>query len=246
MTLLPAPDHFSSGACKHCVALFLMKGARPTENHMSATLTLVKHAGRLFGLTAGHVVEMAVAAGMDLATVRGKVEHFPPDRFWSPASLDAPDISLVELQTDLWKTLKKKPISLRTSPLFDELTHGIAVGFPTDTKFRLACFGGYFVASPCVHVIAESSAREGGTFVLHSELPKTPDVENLSGLSGGPVFWTSAKDYGLLGVVRSAPSIEPPSTGGLTPGPRLMIRVQRVTPERFDHWLEQMPAKRPL
>jgi hypothetical protein len=222
-----------------------MEGVYPTEIQESATLTLLESKGVLLGITCKHVVDRAKETGVELATVRGGIQRLPLESFWHPSPKlpwlgMTPDIAIIQL--DPWFPERVGKIALRLTPGISlaKATHGVAVGYPEKIKSRISDAGGYYVASPCVHLLAENSATsEAETFVLFSELPEAPVVTELSGLSGGPVFWTSADSYGLLGIVRSAQKVIPPteqdSFGG---GPRLAIRAERVTSERVDSWVE--------
>ncbi len=235
--LFPAPDSFNKAACRHCVALFLLDGERPTAQMANGTLTLVSLDEEVFGITAYHVIEAAIKSGTTPATVRGRVHSFPIEAFKQPCaplpSIAAPDLAVISIDPSLLRFLKKTPVPLERQP-DSAASHGIAVGYPTNLKYRVSLCGGYFVASPCVHVVAEHASAPGPHITLYSELTAIPKVTSLSGISGGPIFWTSADNYGLLGITRSAPEIVPPSAepcdGSFGGGPRLMIRGERISP----------------
>lgn len=242
--LFPTPGHFNRQACRHCVALFLLRGQVPTETQANGTLTFVSLGDQAFGITGQHVISAARASDTELATVRGRVQRFPIDSFWQPPPVlpggEPPDLAVTPVDRGVLTALKKTAVPLERQP-DNHPSHGIAVGFPTNIKFRVSVCGGYFVASPCVHVVAANASPDGAIFTLYSEIPAVPSVASLSGISGGPIFWTSAERYGLLGITRSSPEIVPsspePGENSFGGGPRLMVRGERITARLLEQWL---------
>lgn len=243
--LFPTPDDFNRKACLHCAALFLIPpGQDPSASQLNGTLTLLTLGEKVFGVTAQHVVDVARAQGKRLATVRGLVKDFPLDSFWQPRAIvpgaEPPDLAITDLEPSLLTLLGKEAVPLERQPDGNP-SHGVAVGFPTEIKFRVAAPGGYFIASTCVHVPAENSSPAGPFFTLFSELSTSPSISTLSGISGGPIFWTSEGDYGLFGITRSGPEVDPPLSGtgkgSFGGGPRLVVRGERITPSILNDWL---------
>jgi hypothetical protein len=70
-----------------------------------------------------------------------------------------------------------------------------------------------------------------------SELEQVSEIEELSGMSGGPVFWSDEERYGLLGFVKEAPTVVA-SGGGeeLTDKPRVQIMCQRASYADLERW----------
>jgi len=204
----------------------------------------------LYALTAYHVVRRAAETDTSLATVRNEIQRFDLARFWQPHSSvpggSRPDVSIYRISPEIVDILKGEAITV-CGRLSVDPAHSIAVGYPTLKKRTLPVpGGGGFIESPGVHAIAEMSSISDSSFVCYSELPPDTNEEELSGMSGGPVFWTSEETYGLLGIITDAPTMVPstsePGEGSFGGGPRLIFRGERVTVERMDEWLRDRPS----
>ncbi len=246
------PDEFASRSHQHCAPLFLLRGKWPSLDDESATLTLVLHKGAVYGLTAYHVVRRAIEVRASPATVRNVIQKLEARGFIQPQATvpngSRPDIGIHPLSPDFLERLCGKAASVSVHHS-DAPSHGIAVGFPTRRRSALLLpIGGGFIESTGVHAVSEMSSWSESTFLCASALPDGANEEELSGMSGGPIFWTSEDDYILLGIITDAPTIVPgssePSEGSLGGGPRLIFRGERVTCGRLDEWLRDMPKSR--
>jgi hypothetical protein len=250
----PVSEPLRRTGCKHCVSLFLLEkryDAVPTPEHHNATLTLIEFEGRLYGVTCRHVVQtlatLNAEAGREaygFATVINRLLVIG-NRFVHPEGdpdprPGRPDIAIRELHPDFPKAIGKVPLCLRPAPPWDKLTHAIAVGYPTGIKESVVEERGRRVGIPCVHALAEQISPPGNSFQLFSALPDSPGIASFSGMSGGPVYWSSPDEYGLLGLMYEAGPPEPP-VGGLAEGPRIQIFAETVTPERFALWVSRVP-----
>jgi hypothetical protein len=70
-------------------------------------------------------------------------------------------------------------------------------------------------------------------------LEERPTISSLSGLSGGPVYWSNEDRYGLVGIVYEANDVsgnvsEDAAFGDI---PRIQVYCELVTQERFQGWL---------
>lgn len=258
----PIADGLYNKGCKHCAALFLIKpvvGFRPKAEYRNGTLTFIKYNGLTYGVTCKHVVESLREKKEELndqnlcfATVVNR-NIFIIDRFQFPLPGDSftqgePDIAIQQIHPGLCKSIRKEPINLNedTETHSDKIGHALAVGFPEEqvNEKDLDDFPGYQLQMACVHALAELNRLYGYEFTLFSELDTSPDAINLSGMSGGPIFWSTEDQYGLLGITNKAfpirPETEEPSDVSLGGGPRVVIKGQRITYERFGRWVDQL------
>ena len=245
----PVHEELLETACQYCVSLFLLKerlGVVPRAEDRNATVTLIEHGGRTYGVTCWHILERLRkrnardATRFTLATVVGRM-YLLGDRFvrplqHSPVQRET-DLVVMQVHPDLPDEIGKRPILLdkMDEPPWDRIKCAIAVGFPECAKESTHDALGQRVAIPCVHAVAECSPRPGERFHMFSELESMPDVRSLSGMSGGPVFWSTETRSGLLGITYEAASM----TDGATNAPRIWIAVESLTPSIFKTWVQQ-------
>ena len=90
----------------------------------------------------------------------------------------------------------------------------------------------------CCHAVAEGvSSGHGDQVQFYSEIADQPEVSSLSGMSGGPVFWSGGDEaFGLIGIVKQAMSNETtPQT--LSGGSKVHFICQRFSAVEFEHWV---------
>lgn len=235
--------------CKHCVSLFLLESGvdtRPTPQHDNATMTLVEYEGRVYGITCKHVIDAvdnknreAGRERFDLFTVVNRLVFVGKSRFVQPArdvvADNAPDVAIRQLHPDYARAIGKQPLVFQALPPWDQISHGIAVGYPTGIKTCADCGR---VEIPCVHALSEKVTHSESRVQLFSVLDHDPGIESFSGMSGGPIFWSSKDSYGLLGIMFEAAK---PKETGLIAEPRINILGEIVSPERLTLWLSQTP-----
>lgn len=249
------PDRFFSDTAKHCVAIFICNsriGVEANSNDSNATLTFIDFKGKVYGITCKHVVEICkdrdVSEGNICFCTLTKGKYFILNEFICPPSevflYPAPDIAIRQMHPDFPQAIGKIPIKLEQNnlPALNTIRHAVAVGYPTKDKRRVDVQNGYCIEMSCVHALAETSSisKSNGQLSLHSELKEPVQVKDFSGMSGGPVFWSTETEYGLLGITYEALPPNPPkkSLGG---SPRIAIKAELVTLERFKGWLNQHP-----
>jgi len=246
----PVCDPLRERGCKHCIALFVLENsgrAQPTLEHDNATLTFVELNGRIYGVTCQHVIDIVQgrnrAAGghaFDLFTVVEKLVFIGIERFLQPGDLSggrAPDIAIRQLHPDYPAAVGKIPISLSQPPESSKIEHLIAVGYPTAIKQPADDVGR--VAIPCIHALAEQVAHSERTVRMFSILAENPGIDSFSGMSGGPVYWSTPELYGLAGITYEA---APPNEMGVVPDSRISIVAETVSLDRFSHWVSQVPV----
>ena len=245
----PLPDNFFSDTAKHCTAIFIYNspiGVEPTENDLNATLTLIEFKGTIYGITCKHVSDKENRPIFATLT-QGKrcvINNFIYPRHEIPIERP-PDIAIRQIHPEFPQAIGKIPIRLEQNnlPDFNTIRHAVAVGYPTKEKRRVDVQNGYRIQMPCVHALAEISSinKVNGQLSLHSELEQIIQINDFSGMSGGPVFWSTEEKYGLLGIIYE--TLPPnPSANSLGEGPRVNIKAELVTLERFENWLIQFPA----
>lgn len=255
MAQYPIPDTLLTNPAIHCATLAVTQDvvtgqdwpqlAQPDQALRNGTLTFVMSQGRTFGITCQHVVQhyrdVVAASGIQTShSMRTMVNGFYVvlDRFIQPQTQfgdPPPDIAIREINPDHIKQIGKVPLDLDT--LLDvpaEIRHAFAVGFPEKLKYNKHDGGpGYRVSMPQVHILAELPARPTRRFTMFSEL-ETPALDiDYSGMSGGPIFWTTQDAYGILGIVYE---------GG--PGDRnktIYIYGEIATPDVIRSWIDQYP-----
>lgn len=245
-------DNFSSNACKHCAPMFIIKqnlAMAPTADDPSATLTFVRFQGRTYGITCKHVLtnlrERIQESGNEFSHtffIALKQHHVVQDRFFVPPRdliNPEPDIAIRELHPDFPAHVGKLAIDIEANPvpLLSDVTFAVAVGFPDRLKTQSKAQVGYQLAMPCVHVVADNHSKVGPSFTLFSELQHTPGIRDLSGMSGGPIYWSDGVSYGLLGITYESSPLE----GALTGSKSVHIKGHLADREMIERWVSNVP-----
>jgi hypothetical protein len=245
-------DDLSDNACKHCAPMFIIQQhipMAPTSNDPSATLTFIRFRGRTFGVTCKHVVELLrnyiKESGNQFSHtffIPLKKHHMVQDRFVIPAGdwiTPEPDIAIRELDPEFPEYVGKSALDIEACvvPPLSEVTFAIAAGFSDRMKEQIQEGLGYRISMPCVHAAAENRSDQGHSFSLFSELESTPAIRYLSGLSGGPIYWSNECAYGLLGITYESSPLE----GALAGGAAIHIKGHLADISTFERWASQVP-----
>jgi hypothetical protein len=158
-----------------------------------------------------------------------------------------PDIAICPVNEELPSRIHKTPFEIQKQ---DDATwpvpYALAVGFPTFEKYEVEDSPGKFkLVLPCVHAIAEGLDSPGTSdqILFNSELSEKPCIKSLSGMSGGPVFWSDGKNYGLIGFVKEALDITPKADEEtFFFEPKVNFICQRVDYQIIAKWLEYVDA----
>jgi hypothetical protein len=220
----PMCDFFADNEAIHCASLVItpifkndVRGrldlSQPSEDIENGTITFVEYNGKTYGITCWHIIEIfrnkEKEHGKHSHTMRTMVNGFynvmdrfirPPAEFGQPQ----PDIAIREISSEYIKQIGKVPICLDSIPVVpNELNHAIAVGFPTNLKYRKQENTAFHrISMPHVSIVAELvNGRPTQRFNIFSELEEKPDVTDFSGTSGGPIYWSTEKEYGILGII---------------------------------------------
>ncbi len=240
-------------ACKYCAALGIVHRRVDKVPQLlnagidNGTLTFIEHGGLHYGVTCWHVIQ----AMRDRNHKCGADTYFCgtlkdgtygiSDAFLRPSvelgSNKQPDIAITRLPSDFPGKFSKTFFRLNpeTSNKPAPLLFATAFGYPTEEKEHVFQGEGYRVAMPCAQVTAEAM---GGETQFFSALSDAPMVENLSGMSGGPVFWSTADDFGLLGFIYEGSRTGP--ADDFIQHPRVHFFIDRCDYVEFSRWISEL------
>lgn len=245
-------DEFGANACKHCAPLFIIRHhveMVPTADDVSATLTFVRFQGRTYGITCKHVVtslrDRIEKSGNEFSHtffIALKRHHVVQDRFVIPPGswvTPEPDIAIRELNPDFPAHIGKSALDVDAAPVppLSDINFAIAVGFPDRLKTQSPAPLGYQLAMPCVHAVADNRSTSGPSFTLFSELQETPAIRDLSGMSGGPIYWSNDTRYGLLGITYESSPLD----GSLAGAAAVHIKGHLADRATLERWVSHVP-----
>jgi hypothetical protein len=260
----PEPEKFAvvaqleSNSAIHCATLAIAQNvvedgkwpqlARPDAALRNGTLTFVQTGGRTYCITCNHVIQhyraVLKASGNEYShALRTMVNGFfsVADNFFQPSAQfgEGPlDVAISEINPKHISHIGKTPIDLDkpTAPPSD-IKFAIAVGFPEKLKYNKPeedSNGHYRVSMPHVTVVAGLSHLPHRRFALFSEV-KVPDYD-YSGLSGGPIFWSTDTDYGILGIIYEG--------GAGSDLNSIYVYGEFATPEIIKRWISEIASER--
>lgn len=230
----------------------------PTPTDDTATVSFVKFDGKTYAVTARHVIE-AFAAQAAAERIENESYFLPAvpgvelhPTFISPPAQwpdKDPDIALRQIDDDLPAYIGKEAFPLMREPKPEfPIRYAGAVGFPTLEKSENKSGG---VSMRGVHAIAEGvgSGEDADQLQFFSELSERLPVSSLSGVSGGPVFWSNGEHLGLIQFVKQALDVNPvEDEKTIYSGPRVSFICQRTSFVLFARWAEyanmEMPKRR--
>jgi hypothetical protein len=246
-------------ACQYCATIgranlqqFFERGFVPRHTDATATVTFIRLAEQTYAVTAGHVIttfdrqsaqEKAEIEPYSVPAGRGALIQPPFIR--PPATLpnpEPPDLAITPISADIPGSVGKLAFDLRPHPQPKyPVAYAVAVGFPTIAKMKRHEADGTRIAMRCVHAIAHGLGApvHADQITFFSEIERNPEVTSLSGMSGGPVFWSDANQFGLLGFVKEALDVLP--TKGedhIYAGPRVTFIIQHSPYEIISAWAE--------
>jgi hypothetical protein len=250
-------------ACRHCATIGRAKlkelfdrGLVPKASDPTATVSFVRFEDRTYAVTAAHVkatfAGQAEAEGTKfepyfLPAGRGLLLNLP--LIIPPPVIPArqPDICLRRVDNDFPSRIGKEAFFLHPEvrPAFP-VEYAGAVGFPTAGKSIRSVPDGTRLEMRCVHAIAEgrSGPADADQIQFFSEIDQPVDATSLSGMSGGPVFWSDGTVLGLLGFVKEALDAETPKgESSIYSGPRVSFICERASYETFRQWAEFSDAE---
>ncbi|TDQ78440.1 hypothetical protein A8950_3489 [Dongia mobilis] len=257
----PIPDKLHANPAIHCAALAITRNAledrkaglprfaEPEASLRNGTLTFVRSNGRTYAITCQHVVQhyrdMLEQSGQEFShSMRTMLNgfHIVMDRFIQPHAKpgdEPPDIAIREINPSHIAHIGKQPLDLDTlGEPPENMRHAYAVGFPETLKYNRHDAGdpfGYRVSIPQVEILAELSRRPDRRFTMFSELVKPAADIEYSGMSGGPIFWSTEDEYGILGIIYEGG----PGHGNGS----IYVYGEIATPEVVRDWIAQCPPR---
>lgn len=254
----PVCDGLIKNASIHCAALVITENviagnaglpsfAQPSDELRSGTITFVKYQHAVYGITCWHVIEIyrkfLKKSGDEFShSMRTMVNDFYVvlDRFIRPKPaicMPEIDIAIRKMNPDHISAIGKVAYDLEnesTPPA--GIKHGYAVGFPENLKRKVnADLNGYQVSMPQVEILAEINEMPNSRFSLNSELPIRPDQEDYSGMSGGPIFWSTNDNYGIFGII-----YEGGIGSELADGKSIHIYGEQANSQEIIRWISQI------
>lgn len=245
-------DEISRDSSIHCATLAITENlqglssakqlAKPRADLENGTITFVRMNDRIFAITCDHVIKRYRSLlnerenSHSLRTMLGGFYQVA-DTFKRPYGQYGDtelDIAIGGFSRRHFERLGKIAIDLdRALPTPTGIRHAYAVGFPEKLKTEryIANDVGYQVSMPHVSILAEINNDPDRRFVMRSELVNpAPDI-SYSGMSGGPIFWSSENEYGLLGIIYE---------GGLTDGfNTITVYGEYASVEVVRNWITQ-------
>lgn len=245
------PSHADlAHAGKHAATLALHRyrpdrGFVPTEGEPTGTVTFIEIEGRTYALTAAHVIDILNKAASKCGMPHGSfiAPKAPGVSITGPflvppkdlAARHPPDIALRPIPTGLPGYIGKTAFVVREDNCAPrEITHGQAVGFPSLRKTDVSDDRGVYSSMQCVHAIAECVHQSADQLTFRSHITNFPESGSLSGMSGGPVFWSDEGNYGLAGIIVEA--ADPAPGESLFNIPMVQFIAQRVDYQTLLNW----------
>lgn len=251
-------------ACKHVATISRLKyhgldrSFVPPATSKTATVTFIEISNKSYAVTAHHVIKsFRKEAKKEGSSYEGYYCDQSPGvgilgPFLRAPQTDLmsanPDIAICPIDKELPGYINKEAFKfLAQNDANWPISQAVAIGFPTDEKYDLQdSHGNLNLALSCVHAIAEGLDSNGlsDQVQFYSELPEMPTVASLSGMSGGPVFWSDGARHGILGFVKQGRDISG-SECGETPltKPKVHFICQRVDYAIMERWTNYIDRK---
>lgn len=226
----------------------------------SGTLTFVSYKGECFAITCKHVVDAleekqrawksehktteGVEAEIDgyllFTPIATNQFHFNYKLTPVPLRPDGtqPDVAIARVKHQSITRLGRKPIVLTKKVSLPET--GIASGYPEQQRVieagtHISTFKPKFTT--CV---ATMQMTAKGDLLIMDTIDDHKGLDNLSGMSGGPIIWSDGKHFGLAGIVREGKDIQP-KKGMMIDESCIWIHGERITVDLFEEWIKSIP-----
>lgn len=160
---------------------------------------------------------------------------------------DYPDIAITIIEQNVLRLAKRIPIDIEQSSKYHienyEKAGVVAVGYPE----LMRGIGGTDVSKinelkiSIANIIAHINSITENKVILLSELEKVDcKVDNLSGMSGGPILGTDEKGWGLIGIISKARDVQPKKDSFLE-NPTVWIEGEKIDIKRLSLWITAIP-----
>lgn len=226
----------------------------------SATLTFVQFDGRYFAVTCRHVMASLESANSEWRIRYEREMGSPPTGddiyyFFTPVSNRSihfkfklwgvpetspgfPDVAIAEVSLGYISCINR--FALKITKRLGLPTSAIATGYPEQQR-NLTPIDEYndslsTKAANCFAYLTEQNGR----LVLSDSIDENHGLDNLSGMSGGPIIWSDPKSFGLLGIVTNGLDIIPKDSE--SDGFGIAVFGEPISYEMFKKWVSIMPS----
>jgi len=158
--------------------------------------------------------------------------NIPGDEFTG----EYPDISIAQINPNILKEIGREPIALSETPNIITQNQpgfcGIATGYPEqkrNIKPSNSKQGLNDLAISVMVACAPFNIFNDRSIQLFAEIEDDPDLDNLSGMSGGPIFWSTQNDWGFAGIMTKARDIKSKTNyETIVQGPTIWIDGEKI------------------
>jgi len=227
----------------------------PQPEDLTGTVTFIRYGEKCYAVTAKHVVTYLT----DQASERKQPVRYycpvntglvirgpfvaPPREFFPDHE---PDVAITPIDEAALLRIGKRPFVISDNDPVWPLPYAMATGFPTAEKKDVdSKFEGVQLSMGFVRAVAAGNGADGKhhSVTFYSDLDSLPPISKLSGMSGGPVFWSDADSYGLVGFVKEALEQEGGEVSGDTA--KVHFWVQRVDQVILRDWINHVEENWP-
>lgn len=232
----------------------------------NGTVTFLNFEGELLALTCNHVkaaLDKANAAwkakqfekyqvvppvdGFKFFTPRGYVQHSFNYQFTTvPADDDGTqqDVAIARINASCFDRIEREPIVFLDGddpPIGTLPVSGVACGYPEQQRSlssdgsRTDTLGIKFVA--CTATMTQTA---NGKLIVEDSVEELNGVDVLSGMSGGPIFWSKEDTFSLAGIVFEGADMAP-GEGRLMTQPGICIFGEPISSSLLRRWLTNVP-----
>ncbi|NWF36670.1 hypothetical protein [Mariprofundus sp. KV] len=150
----------------------------------------------------------------------------------------APDVAIARVNLNSITRLGRKPLIFTRKDTLPITV--IASGYP---EVERSIQKGNKLNTLSVKIaacLASIQTTADGGLLLEDTISDHKGINNLSGMSGGPIIWSNNKKFSLAGIVREGLDIQP-KEGELRVEPGICIHGERITTSIFEEWLQEIP-----
>lgn len=222
----------------------------PQPDDLTGTVTFIRYGEKCYAVTAKHVVTYLAGQASKRnqpiryfcpvnngLVIRGPFVS-PPKEFFPDHE---PDVAITPIDESAILRIGKRPFVISDNDPVWPIQYAMATGFPTAEKKDVdSKFGGIQLSMGFVRAVAAGNGADGKhhSVTFYSDLDSLPPISKLSGMSGGPVFWSEADRYGLVGFVKEALEQEGGEVSGGTA--KVHFCVQRVDRFIIRDWIDHV------
>lgn len=157
-----------------------------------------------------------------------------------------PDVSIAKIKPDILRQIGRRPIPINENHIIlqKDITEfcGIATGYAEQNRKAIASSNILNTISiPCITIYSSFASLTGNSLILFDELREEPDADNLSGMSGGPILWSSRKNWGLAGIIKEGKDLKKNDLDSIKPTPGIWIEGERIVNQKLIEWIKELP-----